>query len=195
MEPFGSDRPSSNFRDQLSNRLLDARTIVLNDELTRSTAGQITEQLAVLDAESAEPIQFIMSGAPGGEVDAGLSVYDLLRSISAPVTMLAGGRITGAGVIAFVGAASERRYALPHVRFRLEAPRERTDEGPAADLAEKAEAAQDRRKRVVYILTNATGRPPEQIEEDLTRGRAFDAQEAADYGLITRVVQNRREIE
>ncbi len=195
MEHAGSDLPFSTFRSRLSGRLLDARTVVVNEALTPEVAGQIAEQLSVLDAESAEPIWIMVSNAPGGDVAAGLSTYDLVRSLAAPVTMLGSGRIAGAGVLAFVGAPSDRRFALPHARFRFEEPRDTLDEGPATDLEEKARAAAERRERVVSLLAEATGRSEEQIDTDLASQRAFEADEAATYGLLDRVVQGRGEIE
>lgn len=194
MELPGPDLPNANFQSQLNSRLLDARTIVVNEPLTTGTAGQISQQLSVLAAESDEPIQIMMSNAPGGDVAAGLSTYDLIRSLEAPVTMLGGGRIAGAGILAFVGATNDRRFALPHARFRMEEPAEGREHGSASDLEQKAQAATDRRKRIVALLAEATGQSKSQIEADLAAQRAFDADEAADYGLIRRVVQSRSEI-
>jgi ATP-dependent Clp protease protease subunit len=195
MEYPGPDRPSSNFRSQLNSRLLDARTIVVNEAVSNSVAGQMSEQLTVLDSESAEPIQVMMSHAPGGDAEAGLSIYDLIRSLTAPVTMLGSGRIAGAGLLAFVGAAADRRFALPHARFRFEEPREAPEQGPATDLEKKAEAVAERRDRIVSLLADATGQSSDQIDDDLSAQRVFEADEAAEYGLIDRVVQSRREIE
>jgi ATP-dependent Clp protease protease subunit len=174
--------------------MLDARTIVINEALTTETAGLVSEQVAVLAAESAEPIQVMMSNVPGGNVEAGLSAYDQLRSLAAPVTVLGSGRISGAGVLAFVGAPADRRFALPHARFRFEEPTDTLEQGPAADLEEKAQAAADRRDRVVTLLATTTRQSEEQVDADLSAQRAFEADEAADYGLIQRVVQSRREI-
>jgi ATP-dependent Clp protease protease subunit len=184
---------SSSFRDQLSGRLLEARTVVVNEALTEHGAGRITEQLTVLDAESAEPIRVLMSNAPGGAVEAALSVYDLLRALTAPVRMLGGGRISGAGVVAFLGAPAAHRCALPHVRFGFDEPSAPTASGTGADLAAQAEAARDRRARVVKLIAGATGQAAAQVETDLAERRTFDADEAQAYGLIDRVVQSRRE--
>lgn len=194
MEYSGPGRPASNFSSQLSRRLLAVRTVVLREALTATVAGRITEQLTVLDAESAEPIRVMMSSVPGGDMEAGLSTYDLLRSLTAPVTVLASGRIAGSGLLAVVGAPSERRFALPHARFRLREPTDALDRDPSADLEEKAEGAADRRARIVSLLAAATGQSNDQIETDLSRQRAFEADEAAAYGLVQRVVQSRQEI-
>ena len=194
MESFGSDRPPFNFQNHLQGRLRDARTLMLNEALTAAVAGQVAEQLTLLDTEAAEPISVLMRNAPGGNVDAGLSTYDLLRSLASPVTMLGSGRIAGAGVLAFLGAPSGRRFALPHVRFRLEEPREALEKRTTGDAAERADVARDRRARIVPLLADATGRPVAQADEDLSAQRAFTAEEAVAYGLIERVVESRSEV-
>jgi ATP-dependent Clp protease protease subunit len=109
--------------------------------------------------------------------------------------MLGSGRIAGAGVLAFVGAAADRRFALPHVRFQFREPQEALDDEAAAALDEAAEAARTRRQHIVDLLAEATGQRREQVARDLSSERAFDAEAAVAYGLIRRVVQSRREIE
>ena len=195
MEHPGPDPPNDRFRSQLSNRLLDARMIVVNEPITSEAAGRIAEQLTVLDSASAEPIRLMMSHVPGGDVEAGLSTYDLIRSLTAPVTVLASGRIAGAGVLAFVGVPSERRFALPHARCRFEEVRETLDEGSAADLETGAQSAARRRERIVALLAETTGQAADQVAQDLSAQRSFEAEEAVEYGLVGRVVESRREIE
>lgn len=184
----------SNFRRSLNARLLNERTIVLNEALTRSVAGGLGEQLAVLASESNEPITFLISNAPGGDVEAGLSIYDQIRSLSASVSVLGSGRIAGAGVLSFVGCSDSRRFVLPHVRFRFEEPRESFESTTGSDLKRDAEAMAYRRQRVIDILASATGQSTDQIENDLSDRRAFDAEEAVEYGLVKRIVQSRSEI-
>lgn len=171
------------------------RTLMITEALTASMAGQIAQQLAVLEAESADPIRCVMRNVPGGEAAAALSTYDVLRAATAPVLMLAGGRVAGPAVMAFVGAAAQRRYALPHARFRLEQPRTTADPGTAADVQSAAAAAADPYRRMVDSLADATGQSAEQIEEDLSAKRRFEADEAVSYGLVEAVVESRREME
>lgn len=191
----GPDRLVSSFRSQLNTRLREARTIVLNEALTAAVGGEVAEQLTVLDAESAEPTRLVMSHVLGGDVEAGLSIYDLIRSLAAPVTVLASGRIAGAGVLAFVGAPADRRFALPHARFRFKEPTDLPDQGAAANLGKKAQAATTRRARIVTLLAGVTGQSGNQIDADLSRQHVFEADEAVGYGLIERVVESRQEIE
>ena len=185
---------SSSFRTRPSSRLLDARTLVVNEAVTERVAGQFTEQLTVLDAESTDPIQVLMSNAPGGDVEAALSVHDLLRALSAPVMILAGGRVVGAAVVAFLGVPASRRFALPHVRFRFELPGASLTGETAGDIGARAEAARELRARVVEVMAAATGQSEEQVEADLSDRRAFDGEGAQAYGLVERVVQSRREV-
>lgn len=194
MEHQGPDVPWSDFRSELNSRLLNERTLVLNEALTSSVAARISEQLTVLDAESEESIQIMMSSVPKGEMEAGLSVHDLLQSLAAPVTVLGAGRIVGPGVVAFVGAPSGRRFALPHARFRLNEPRGRLGEGSTQDLNTKTEELSERRQRVVGVLAAATGQSEEQIATDLSDRRALEAEAAVDYGLVYRIVENRGEV-
>lgn len=195
MEAFGQNDPLSQFREQLNSRLLDDRTVVINEALTRTTAGQVHQQLVVLDNESDDPVHILMSNAPGGALESGFSLYDLLRSMAAPVTILGSGRIAGAGVLCFVGGPAARRFALPHVQFQFMEPEAPADDGSAEDLAGEAERARDRRERMVDLLATATGQSVAQVEADLEAQRTFDADEAARYGLIARVVQSRRELQ
>jgi len=195
MRPPGSGGPPSSFRSPLSGHLFDARTVVVSEALTTDVAGEITERLAVLAAESTDSITLLMSNVPGGDAEGGLSTYDLLRSLRAPVTALASGRIAGPGILALVGVPADARFALPHARFRLREPTDSLGWGPSANLKEKEAAAADRRERLVAILAGATGQTEAQIEADVSAQRAFQPEEAVEYGLIHRVVQGRRDIE
>lgn len=193
MDFSGSGRSQERFGSSLSRLLLQDRTVVLNRALTTAVAGEVAEQLTVLDAEATAPVRILMTNVPGGDLEAGLSTYDLLRSMTAPVTILGSGRIAGAGLLAFVGGPSERRFALPHARFRLEAPREAVDAG--TDPEQMAKTAAEQRHRVVAILAEATEQSEDRIEVDLSNQRGFDAEEAVAYGFVRRVVQSRRELE
>ena len=183
MESFGSEDPFSSLRDRLNRRLLDARTVVINEALTSSVAGAVSQQLVVLDHEPDDSIQVLMSSARDGELESGLSLYDLLRSMEAPVTILGSGRIAGAGVLCFVGGPSARRCALPHAQFQFTEPDAAVDPGSASDLSGEAERLRQRRERMVEILASATGQAASQLDADLEGRRTFDADETARYGL------------
>lgn len=193
MELPGSSSFRPDFESELSRRLMDARTLVVNQPLSAAVAGQMAERLAVMDAESARPITLMLSHVPGGDVEAALSVFDLLRSVAARVTAVSTGRVAGAGVLVFLGAERDARFALPHARFQLDEPAGALS-GQGRSLEQEAQAVARLTARVVDLVTAATGQPREQVARDLQRRRSFDADEAVDYGLVTRVVQSARDL-
>lgn len=183
---------SGNFGNASSRDWGGERTLVVSEALTTATANRLMQQLTLLDDSSGVPVTVVMSNAPGGDARAGLSVYDTLRSVCVPVTMVGGGRIAGAGVVAFAGATRERRVGLPHVRFRFEPP---TASVHSTGGDAQAGTAEEQRDRIVQALAVATGQPEERIETDRSARRTFDADAAVEYGLIKRVVESRRAVE
>lgn len=193
MEWPGASSFGPDFQSELSRRLMDARTLVVNQPISNAVAGQVAEQLAVMDAESSRPLLVMISNAPGGSVEAALSVFDLLRSMAAPVSVVATGRVAGAGVLVFLGVDRDARFALPHARFQLDEP-EGALSGRGQTLEQEAQDVAFLTRRVVDLVTAATGQPREQVARDLQRRRRFDADAAVEYGLVARVVQSVREV-
>lgn len=185
---------SSQFSNHMSGRLLETRTVVHNGPLDAAAVRGITEQLTVLDNESEDPVDVILMNVPKGSFEAALSVYDVIRSMTAVIRILGSGRIAGAGVVAYVGASTERRFVLPHARFQLKEPGKNSSPRRAADLHEKAETLRDRRDRIRVLLSEATGQSEERIEADFANQARFDADEAVEYGLVHRVVEHRDEM-
>lgn len=170
------------------------RTLVVSEALTASVGNRLLQNLAVLDEPAGAPVQILMSSAPGGDEQAALSVHDAVHAAEAPVTMIGGGRIAGAGIYAFLGADASRRVGLPHVRFCFEPPTAPAH-SDALDLSAQAEESEEHRARVRALVAAATGQSEEQIRTDLSDHRTFDAEAAVAYGLIDRVVQSRRELD
>jgi ATP-dependent Clp protease protease subunit len=188
MELPDFDDLGAGFRSRLEERLMHARTIMVSRPITTTTAGRLTEQLAVMDADAAA-IRMVFSHVPGGEASAGLSVHDFVRALDAPVIALVTGQVTGAGVLAFLGAAADRRYVLPNARLRLEEPRAPGDAEGAGGVRQAAEALADLRRRAIGLVAGATGQPEDTAAADLANRRAFGAEAAVDYGLACRVVE------
>lgn len=135
-----------------------------------------------------------MTSVPGGSFEAALSVYDVLRSITAPLRMLGSGHIVGPGVVMYIGVSAGRRFALPHVHFRLGEPRQNSASKTADDLERDAEIARERPDRVRSLLAEVTDQPKEHIQADVAEQKQLDADAAVDYGLVYRVVESRDEL-
>jgi len=168
------------------------RTVVISEAVTDDVVADVSRQLLLLDAESDQPIRVVWTSGPGGEVDAALSLFDLQRSLTARVIGLGSGRIRGASVWAFLGPDAASRYALPHVRFELDAPRSAPG---SSDAQREAERVAELRDRCADLLADETHRPADAVAQDLDEGRTLNADDAATYGLVHRVVKSAREIE
>lgn len=184
-----TDLPPSSFADALAGQLMEERTLVIREALTDALVARVTEQLAVLAADSGEPINVLL-GLWGRAAAPGLALHDAFQSTGVPVRAVATGRVSGAGVVAFCGAGE--RYCLPGTRFRLAEP---TGAASGPSLAADAEEIAGDRKRMIALLGQATGQKPERIERDLEQRAAFTAEEAVRYGLAARVVQNAGDVD
>jgi ATP-dependent Clp protease protease subunit len=195
MELPNFDDRRSDFRSRLHGRLMDARTVMVSRPITTTAAGRLTEQLAVMDADADDPIRMVFSHVPGGEASAGLSVHDFVRALDAPVVVLATGRVVGPGVLAFLGAAADRRYVLPNARLRLEEPSGPGGADSPETVQQAAQELADLRRRAIDVVAGATGQAADAVATDLANRRAVGAQEAVEYGLACRVVERASDIQ
>lgn len=166
------------------------RTLVISQAVDSAVATGLTQQLTVLARESDEPIRLVCSNAPGGAVEAATSVYDVARSTNIPITAVASGRVSGAGLLVYLAARAGERTATPNARFILEEPSavERT-----GDAVSDADRLNDLRRRVVRIIADATGQSGARVREDLADRTLLSAEEAVDYGLADRIVATVRQ--
>ena len=191
MDPF--DSPLGGFLDnEMANRLFEARTIVINEEVSADLAARLTEQLATMGAVSEEPVRVLVTRLVGDDLDAGLSLYDLLRSAAAPVDVLVTGQIGGAGLLTYLAVSAEHRYSLPNARFVLQ---KGTSSSPTSNASDAAEQTRELRRRMADIVAEATGRDAEGVQSDLEKPTWLSAKEAKEYGLVGRVIRNAKEME
>lgn len=181
-----SEFPNAPRANEREERLLEQRTLVIQEALTDELVVRTNEQLVLLTAESEAPVKVLL-GLWGRKAPQGLALHDAFLSV--PVRAVATGRVSGMGVVAFCGA--EKRFALPSARFRLAEP---TGAAHGPSLAADAKESADERERVIALLAQATRQPAERVERDMEQGAAFTAEEAADYGLVRRVVQSADEV-
>ena len=170
----------------LRERLFATRTVLVFGEITVDVAQTTSAQLIALAAKNDRPIRVLVH-SPGGHVESADTVFDLVRAIDAPVTMLATGWVASAGALVYASVPRDRRLALPNTRFLLHQPLG-TMSGPATDVEIEARQIQVMRKRLVRTFADATGQSPERIERDSDRNYWLNAREAVEYGLVGQVV-------
>ena len=177
----------------LLKRLFSARTVLIFGEVTSRLAETVAAQLLALAASGPEPIRILIS-SPGGHVESGDVIHDVIRFIEPEVKMIGTGWVASAGALIYVAAKPENRFALPNTRFLLHEPSGGMS-GPVADLEIEARQVLAMRARLLRIFSEATGQPVEKIARETSRNHWLSVEEALDYGLVGRIVQHVSELE
>lgn len=170
--------------------LLKERLIILGSEIESQMANLIVAQLLYLNREDPErPIQMYVH-SPGGEVYAGMAIYDAMQQISAPVTTTAVGMTASFGTIVLTAGAAGRRHALPNATIHMHQPLMMGGmQGQASDIVIRANEIQRLKDKTLDIFVRHTGQARDIIERDFDRDIYFDPQSAVAYGLIDSVVE------
>jgi ATP-dependent Clp protease protease subunit len=168
-------------------RLHEARTVLIFGEVTTALAERVSTQLLALAVAGPEPIRVLLH-SPGGHVEAGDTIHDVLRSIEHPVQVVASGWVASAGALIYVARPLAERVALPNTRFMLHQPLGGAG-GPATDVEIEARQILLMRERLNRIFAEATGQTYEKILKDTDRNHWLSAEEAVAYGLVSRVLE------
>ena len=176
----------------VQNALFKSRTVLVFGEIDMRLAERVTAQLTALAAESDEPIRMIIN-SPGGHVESGDTVHDMIRFCGAPVTVIGTGWVASAGASIFLGAEKSRRLCLPNTRFLLHQPAGGM-RGQASDIQIEAEQIIRMRDRVNRMIAEETGQSVEKIVKDTQRNFWMNAEEAVEYGVVSRIIKNTSEV-
>ncbi|MEF8724954.1 ATP-dependent Clp endopeptidase proteolytic subunit ClpP [Candidatus Accumulibacter phosphatis] len=171
-------------------RLLKERVIFLVGPVNDVTANLVVAQLLFLEAENPDKDIHFYINSPGGSVSAGLSVYDTMQFIKPEVSTLCMGQACSMGAFLLTAGARGKRFALPNSRVMIHQPMGGF-QGQASDIAIHAKEILSLRAKLNELMAHHTGQPMERIERDTDRDNFLSAQEAAEYGLIDKVLANR----
>jgi ATP-dependent Clp protease protease subunit len=174
-------------------RMLQTRTVLISGAVDDKLAEKTIAQLLILDAESHEPIRVVIT-SQGGHVDSGFAIHDMLRFIDSPVITIGAGWVASIAVPILFGAPKAGRYGLPNTRFLLHQPSGGAG-GPASDISIEAEEILKVRERLNRLIAGETGQTVERVANDSDRNFWMDAQQAREYGLISRVITRASEID
>jgi ATP-dependent Clp protease protease subunit len=188
-EPLDAEYPPK----RLADKLLESRIILLATPITAELAEEVSSRLLLLDEEDPEAPVDLYINSPGGSVDAGFAIYDMARFISAPVRCICTGLTASAAVIVLMAAQKSDRIALPNSRFLIHQPSGGVH-GSTADIEIEANQILKIRQRINEMIASETGQPMEKVEEDTRRNYWMDAQEALNYGLVSRIVDSRKDL-
>ena len=167
--------------------LLKNRVITLFGEIDKDSARRTNEKLLALSFESDAPITLIIS-SPGGHVESGDSIFDMIRFVRAPVRIVGTGWVGSAGALIYLAAEPERRYSLPNTRYLIHQPAGGFG-GDASDIEIHAREIIKMRERLNRTIAERTGQPIERIQEDTDRDFWMTAEEAKHYGVVGRIIE------
>ncbi|MCE2719018.1 MAG: ATP-dependent Clp protease proteolytic subunit [Dolichospermum sp.] len=174
----------------LEDRLFRERIIFLTEEVDDGIANAIVAYLLYLDSEDQSKPIYLYINSPGGSVTAGLAIYDTMQHIKSEVVTICVGLAASMGSFLLAAGTKGKRMALPHSRIMIHQPSGGT-RGQASDIEIEAREILRLRHQLNQIYVDNTGQTLEKIEKDMNRDFFMSAQEAQEYGLIDRVIEER----
>lgn len=176
----------------VQNALFKSRTVLLFGEIDMKVAERVAGQLLAYQAEGDDPIRIVIN-SPGGHVESGDTIHDLIQFVKPRVLMIGTGWVASAGAHIFLGAKKENRYCLPNTRFLLHQPLGGV-RGQASDITIEAEEILKMRERINRIIARETGQTYEKIVQDTERNFWMGAEEAKAYGMVAKIVNSADEV-
>ena len=181
----GLGLPSAGAIDKL---YFKSRTVIVAGTVNDKLAQRTVAHLLALAEKGDEPINMLIS-SPGGHVESGDMIHDVIRFIRPTVRTIGSGWVASAGALIFVGAEKQNRYCLPNTRFLLHQPSGGIG-GTSSDMMIQAEQVRQMRDRLNRIFSEATGQSVERIEQDTQRDFWLNTEEAVAYGLLGKVIRS-----
>ncbi len=172
--------------------LFKSRTVLIFGEVDMKLAERVTAQLLAHAAEGDGDIRVIIN-SPGGHVESGDTIHDVIRFVGPRVKMIGTGWVASAGAHIYLGADKENRFCLPNTRFLLHQPLGGV-RGQASDISIEAEEILKMRERINRLIARETGQPYEKIVRDTERNFWMSAEEAKAYGIVARIINKADEV-
>ncbi|MCR4952483.1 MAG: ATP-dependent Clp protease proteolytic subunit [Treponema sp.] len=179
--------------DPFSERFLKTRQIILSGEINKDLADGIARQLLILDSDDSKAPIYMYIDSPGGDVDAGFAIFDVIRFVKAPVYLIGMGLIASAATLVLLSVPKERRLGLPNSRYLIHQPLGGM-RGVATDIEIYAKDMEKIRAKLNKIISEETGTALEQVSKDTERDFWLDSEEAVKYGLISSIITKKDEL-
>ncbi len=172
--------------------LLKNRIVFVGTQITDQTANLIVAQLLYLNNEDSEsPIQMYIN-SPGGQIYAGLAIYDTMQMITNPINTVAVGVTASFGTVLLTAGTKGQRFTLPHATVHLHQPIGGA-QGQATDIEIQANEIMRLRRKLNSILAHHTGQSEEKVKADTERDYWLTAQDAVEYGLVDKVLEPKKD--
>jgi ATP-dependent Clp protease protease subunit len=176
----------------LEEKSFKSRTVFIYGTIDHASAGDAARRLVALASDSDSPITILLS-SPGGHLESGDAIHDVIRFIDVPVNMIGIGWVGSAATHAYLAVPKERRFCTPNTRFLIHQPSGGAG-GQATDIAIQAREIVKARHRIAQVISRETGQPLDKVMQDIERDRWMVPSEAIEYGLVSKVIESRREL-
>lgn len=179
--------------DPLLEKFLETRQILLSGEINKDLAEKVIKNFLVLEAMSKTKPIYLYINSPGGDVDAGFAIFDVIRFIQPEVICLGAGLIASAAAFILLATKKENRFGLPNSRYLIHQPLSKM-QGVATDIEIHAQEIEKAKAAINKIISDETGTPLKKVASDTDRDYWLDAEEACKYGLISKVITCRKDL-
>ncbi|MCL2578996.1 MAG: ATP-dependent Clp protease proteolytic subunit [Oscillospiraceae bacterium] len=177
----------------LTQKLLDARCIMISGGVDQKLAQKISTQLLLLSELGDGPIKLFIN-SQGGHVEAGDTIHDMIRFVKPDVYVIGTGWVASAGVNIFLAVDTPYRFSLPNTRYMIHQPSGGV-QGVSVDIAIEAKEILKIRERINRLISRQTGQPLERVQKDTERNFWMSAKEAVEYGIVGRVISSQAELD
>jgi ATP-dependent Clp protease protease subunit len=204
-EHFYLSRPSANDEETdeekgeegshesiLIQQILKTRTILLAGEINKTLSERIIRQLLLLEDASEDPIKIFID-SPGGDADAGFAIFDMIRFIKPKVYTIGMGLVASAAAIVLLASPKACRLGLPNSHYLIHQPLSGI-RGVATEIEIHARELEKLRNKINHLIAEETGQKLEKVEQDTDRDYWMSGEDAADYGLIAKIITKRSEL-
>lgn len=183
------DKSKNDGMEALNQKLLKTRTILLSGEINKEMAEKLIKQMLLLEADGDDPVKVFID-SPGGDADAGYAIFDMLRFIKPEIVTVGMGTVASAGALVHLAAKKENRLSLPNAHFLIHQPLSGI-RGVATEIEIHAKELEKLRAKINKLIADETGQPVDKVAKDTDRDYWLNAEEALEYGLISRIISSR----
>ncbi|AAS12906.1 ATP-dependent Clp protease proteolytic subunit [Treponema denticola] len=183
----------TNDDDALMQKFLNTRQIILAGEINKELSEKIVRQLLLMESLSATKPIYIYIDSPGGDADAGFAIFDMIRFIKAPVYTIGMGLVASAASIILLAASKERRFGMPNSHYLIHQPLSGI-KGVATEIEIHAKELEKMRVKINKLIAEETGTDEKKVAKDTDRDCWLNAKESVEYGLISKIAKNRKDI-
>ena len=179
--------------DPIGEKLMKSRIIMITDVITKKLAQTTIGQLLILELEDPEKEIKVFINSPGGDADAGFAIYDMMKFIKPKIKNICAGVAASAAVIILLGTGKENRVSLPNSRILIHQPSTGVH-GTASDIQIEASEILKCREKINRMISDETNREFEKVENDTKRNYWMSAEEAVEYGLISKIIKTQSDL-